>query len=180
MTVNGLGVAYVSAGLVFVWSGYKNASLASTLKGFLSGHVPSGSPTGAPTVGLSNSGSSSGASGASSGTIPASTPGTISYSAAESYWTLAGGPPSLAATMAAIASAESGLQPGVVQQGQPYATTGWGLWQITPGDSEPQIGTDKALLSPLTNAKAAVAKYNSGGLSQWTTYTSGAYRQYLR
>jgi hypothetical protein len=176
MAISGIGVAYVGAGMILIVSGYKNATLANTLKGVLKGQIPSGAPTGAPTVSLGNA-SSTGTG--STGNIPASTPGTISYSAAESYWTMAGGPSALAPTMAAIASAESGLQPGVIQQGQPYDTTGWGLRQITPGNSEPQIGIDKALLSPLTNARAAVAKYNSGGLSQWTTYTSGAYQQYM-
>lgn len=180
--ISGLSVAYVTGGMVLVWSGYKNATLADTLKGFLSGNVPAGSPTGTPQIGLTNNSTGSGSLGSSgsTGTVIPSIPGTISYSQAETYWTMAGGPSNLAATMAAIASAESGLQPGVVQQGQPYATTGWGLWQITPGNSEPQIGTDKQLLNGLTNARAAVAKYKSGGLSQWTTYTSGAYAQYLK
>jgi hypothetical protein len=62
--------------------------------------------------------------------------------------------------MAAVAYGESGGDPTAVQQGQPAATTGWGLWQITPGTSEPQVGTNNALLDPLTNAKAAVAKMN--------------------
>jgi hypothetical protein len=105
----------------------------------------------------------------------------ISYAAAEGYWIAAGGPADQAATAAAIAEAESSLIPDNTQQGQPYATTGWGLWQITPGDSEPQYGTDSALNDPLTNAKAAVAKYKSAGnnFSPWTTYEDGAYKRYL-
>jgi hypothetical protein len=105
----------------------------------------------------------------------------ISYAAAEGYWIAAGGPADQAATAAAIAEAESSLIPDNTQKGQPYATTGWGLWQITPGDSEPQFGTDSALNDPLTNAKAAVAKYNGAGgnFSPWTTYEDGAYKQFL-
>jgi hypothetical protein len=94
-------------------------------------------------------------------------------------WIQAGGSPGLANTMAAIAMAESGGDPNSVQKNQPYATTGWGLWQITPGNSVPSIGTDQQLLDPLTNAKAAVAKEKSQGLGAWTTYTSGAYKQFL-
>ena len=94
-------------------------------------------------------------------------------------WIQAGGPPGYANIMAAIAMAESGGR-NVIQQGQPYGSTGWGLWQITPGNSEPQFGVNNALLNPLNNAKAAVAKFRSGGLGQWTTYTSGAYRAFLR
>lgn len=69
--------------------------------------------------------------------------------------------------MAGIAIAESGGTPRVVQQGQPYATTGWGLWQITPGNSEPQAGIDTQLLTAHRNGLAAVAKYNAQGLTAW-------------
>ena len=96
----------------------------------------------------------------------------------ESLWTSAGGPANVAVIMAAIAMAESGGR-NVIQQGQPYGTTGWGLWQITPGNSEPKFGVDQALLVPINNARAAVAKYQSQGLGAWTTYTSGAYKQFL-
>jgi hypothetical protein len=105
--------------------------------------------------------------------------GPYTYAQVEGFWVNAGGPPEAAAIMAAIATAESG-RTNVIQSGQPYATTGWGLWQITPGNSEPQVGIDYALLNPETNARAAVAKYRSGGLNQWTTYTSGAWRQYYQ
>jgi hypothetical protein len=177
MAVSGLSVAYITTGLVLVWSGYKNATVSDTLKGFLSGKVPAGSPTGAPTIGLSNSGSSS----SSAANVPASGQGTISFTAAESYWTLAGGPANEASTAAAIAEAESTLNAKAVQQGQPYSSTGWGLWQITPGNSVPSVGTDSQLLNPLTNAKAAVVKYKAAGnsFSPWTTFTSGAYLKYL-
>lgn len=94
-------------------------------------------------------------------------------------WIDAGGPPNVANTMAAIAMAESSGNAASVQKGQPYALTGWGLWQITPGNSAPSIGTDKQLLNPLTNARAAVAKYKMGGLTQWATYTSGAYLRFM-
>lgn len=94
---------------------------------------------------------------------------------------LAGGfPPNVAPIMAAIAFPESGGRADAVQQGQPYSTTGWGLWQITPGNSEPQFGTDQQLLNPINNARAAHAKWVSQGLGAWTTYTSGAYKKYLQ
>lgn len=104
----------------------------------------------------------------------------ISYADAEGYWIAAGGPKALAPVMAAVAMAESSLNPAAIQAGQPYPTTGWGLWQITPGDSEPQFGVDQALLNPAANAAAAVAKYKAQGLGAWTTYTSGAYQQFMQ
>lgn len=101
-----------------------------------------------------------------------------SFAQLEAFATQGGFPASLAPTMAAIAMAESSGN-NVVQQGQPYGSTGWGLWQITPGNSVPQFGTDQALLNPVANAQAAFAKYQSQGLGAWTTYTSGAYKQFM-
>jgi hypothetical protein len=104
---------------------------------------------------------------------------TSSYAQIEGYWDQAGGNPSEAPVMAAIAEAESSGN-NVEQSGQPYATTGWGLWQITPGDSDPSIGVDSALLNPLTNAKVAVQKEETQGLSAWTTYTDGEYLRFMQ
>lgn len=103
----------------------------------------------------------------------------LTTSEIEQAWISGGGPKALAPIMAAIAMAESSGNPSSIQQGVPYGSQGWGLWQITPGDSEPQVGSNQALLNPVTNARAAVAKYNSQGLGAWTTYTSGAYKRYM-
>lgn len=83
-----------------------------------------------------------------------------------------------AAVLVATSHPESGGC-NVVQQGQPYATTGWGVWQITPGNSEPQFGINNALLSLIPNSLAAAAKLRSQGLGAWTTVTDGLYRPYL-
>jgi len=62
---------------------------------------------------------------------------------------------------------------------------GWGLWQITCGNSVPQYGIDFQILDPWNNAEAAVAKYEAdvraglNGFDPWSTYTSGAYKRYL-
>jgi hypothetical protein len=101
---------------------------------------------------------------------------------AERAWIGAGGPGGIIAHIAgAITGPESGFNPLAVQQGQPYATTGWGAWQITPGNSEPQFGVDRALLNWHTNALAAVAKYRGAGGSflPWTTFVDGAYLNFM-
>ena len=94
---------------------------------------------------------------------------TYSYSQLEGLWIQAGGPKPLAPIMAAIAMAESGGNPSAQN---PSGATG--LWQILgnpfPGNA----------LDPATNAQMAVAKYHSQGLGAWTTYTSGAYKQFLQ
>lgn len=117
--------------------------------------------------------------GASSAAIPTGG-GTMSYAAIEGVWIKAGGPPQLAPVMAAVAFAESSGIPSNIQKGQPYGQTGWGLWQITPGNSVPQYGIDQQMLIPLNNARAAVYKYRSQGLTAWTTWRDGAYIQYLK
>lgn len=85
----------------------------------------------------------------------------------------AGWPPGPAVIAVSITEPESARDSTVIQQGEPYATTGWGLWQITPGDSEPQYGVNQAMLNPLNNAMAALAKYHgAGGFSPWTTWSA--------
>jgi len=106
---------------------------------------------------------------------------TLGYAAVEGFWVAAGGPSSLASTAAAIAAAESRLEPGVIQAGEPFAETGWGLWQITPGNSAPTaFGSDYQLLDPWNNAEAAVWKYNQLGLNAWSTYFDGTYKSYVQ
>lgn len=92
----------------------------------------------------------------------------------------AGFPAGAAVYAVAITHPEAGANSSAVQAGQPYATTGWGLWQITPGNSEPQFGIDNALLNPRANARAAHAKWSAaGGFSPWTTFMDGAYGPFL-
>lgn len=106
---------------------------------------------------------------------------TLGYAQVEGYWVAAGGPGTLAGVAAAIAAAESGLEPGAIQSAAPYAHTGWGLWQITPGNSAPSVyGSDYQLLDPWNNAEAAVWKYDEQGLSAWSTYSDGGYKSYLQ
>lgn len=84
------------------------------------------------------------------------------------------------ATIVAIAHPESGGC-DKVQAGEPYADTGYGVWQITPGDSVPQCGVDNALLSLQANACAAWVKYRDAGYSfaPWTTWQLGLEQPYM-
>lgn len=94
----------------------------------------------------------------------------FSYSQLEQLWLNAGGSPSLEATMAAIAEAES--------SGNSTATgkdSEEGLWQIDPHYWPAQYVT----YDPLGNAKGAVHVESVQGLGAWSTYNSGAYKQFL-
>jgi hypothetical protein len=74
--------------------------------------------------------------------------------------------------MAAIAMAESG---GNSDAYNPSGATG--LWQILGAVNASDQGS---LTDPTTNAHEALLKLQSQGLGAWTTYTSGAYSQYLQ
>ena len=83
-------------------------------------------------------------------------------------WTTAGGDPSVANLMAAIALAESGGNPAAHN---PSGASG--LWQIL-GNPFPGNPMD-----PMTNAKMAVSKYKSQGLGAWEAYTRGMHTKYM-
>jgi hypothetical protein len=147
----------------------------STPSGFIRTASFSEAPVPVPTT------SPAGTPARSSQATPAAASGALNTAAIGGYWVLAGGPSSEAETAEAITGAEAAFEPGNIQAGMPYATTGWGLWQITPGDSIPAYGEDYQLLDPWNNAEAAFAKYQGDGDSfdPWTTYMTGAYEQFL-
>jgi hypothetical protein len=105
-------------------------------------------------------------------------PGTrYTFAELEGLWVNAGGPSSLAATMAAIALAESG---GCTSDLNPTdnggTQTSWGLWQISNGThSSPGANWNTGA----GNAALAVAKWKAQGLRAWGTFDSGAYKQFL-
>ena len=95
-----------------------------------------------------------------------------SYAGLEGLWINAGGKRSLAPTMAAIAEAESGGCSTAYN-----ASGATGLWQIL-GAVDP--GDQSKLTDPAVNAREAVLKWQTQGLTAWATYTSGAYKSHLR
>jgi hypothetical protein len=132
------------------------------------------------------------------GTGPAAAPsGSLDYARIEGYWVIAGGPDGSAGAYtqaqvaAAITGAESSFLPGIIQPDVDYCgggadRAGWGLWQITCGNSVAQFGRDFQILDPWNNAEAAVYKckqdeaagYNC--FTPWSTWASGAYLQFLK
>jgi hypothetical protein len=104
----------------------------------------------------------------------------------------AGGTDAEATTLAGIAGAESRFK---TSAHNPNAATGdnsYGLWQINMlGAMGPQrraqygLKSNEDLYNPATNARVALAMHRAanprkfGGYGDWSTYRSGAYRQYL-
>ena len=102
---------------------------------------------------------------------------TLTYSELEGLWIQAGGPKSLAPLMAAIALAESQGHVNALNPNDNGGTqTSVGLWQVSTGTHQ----FPAAWRTPLGNAREAVVKYHSQGLRAWGTYTSGAYKAFLR
>jgi Lysozyme like domain len=111
----------------------------------------------------------------------------LSFTQIEQLWVSNGGSAALAPIMAAVALAESG---GRTDAHNGNASTGddsYGLWQINyfgkmlPGRTA-QYGSPQQLVAdPNLQAKAAISLAGNGsGLSNWTTYTSGAYKAPLQ
>jgi len=115
----------------------------------------------------------------------------LTHSELEQLWVLAGGSQATADTAAAIAQAESGgntnailntAYPGLPGYQPPGAGAqpeySVGLWQIN--ELAHPTYTTTALLTAVGNANAATAIANGGAsFSAWSTYNSGAYKQFL-
>lgn len=101
----------------------------------------------------------------------------LTYSQLEGVWIDAGGQKSLAPMMAAIALAESG---GVTTARNDRDNRGtqssFGLWQISTGTHTPP---DPNWSDPIVNARLAIGKLKSQGLTAWGTYSSGAFKPFM-
>lgn len=111
---------------------------------------------------------------------------TLTYAQIEGLWIANGGSRTLAPIMAAIAKAESGGRTTALNDDAATGDYSVGLWQINYfGDMlsgrTKEYGSPAALMAdPNLQAKAAISLAGNGsGLSNWTTYSSGAYKQYL-
>ena len=115
----------------------------------------------------------------------------LTHSQLESLWVIAGGTEATADTAAAIAQAESGGNTSAILNTAYPQLPGYrppssgalreysvGLWQVNTL-AHPQYST-ALLLQPVGNANAAVAIASGGAsFSAWSTYKSGAYKQFL-
>lgn len=103
-------------------------------------------------------------------------PGNVqfTYAQLQGLWIKAGGNPQSAQMAAAIAEAESSGNSTAYDM-DCDGSTDRGLWQIN------SVHGAASTFDIMGNARAAVAISNNGrDWSPWTTYTSGAYQQYLK
>lgn len=166
--VNGIAVAAVGAGLLFVWSGVKGVEVTHSLRSLLSGKQPSAVTT-LPVGSTAFQGGAASSSAAGGGAV---TPGHGSYSSGQlkSLWVLAGGDPARAGTAACIAMHESSGEAAVTSS-NPDGGTNVGLWQLdTRGVGAGH--TVAQLRNPLTNARVAVRGSNNG--RDWSAWATAA------
>jgi hypothetical protein len=96
-----------------------------------------------------------------------------SRSQLEALWVSAGGNPAAARIAAAVALAESGGHAGA-RNVNTNGTVDRGLWQVN------SVHGALSTFDPVANARAAVRISGGGSDWQpWTTFNSGAYRQFL-
>lgn len=100
---------------------------------------------------------------------------TYTFGQLETLWRQAGGPAKVAPVMAGIALAESGGKPRASHRNT-NGTIDRGLWQINSVHGYSAASS----FNPSQNARQAVAVYHSQGLRAWSTYTNGAYKQYVQ
>jgi hypothetical protein len=107
----------------------------------------------------------------------------LSYSQLQTLWINNGGSKALAPIMAAIAIAESGGRTDALNDRAPDYSVG--LWQINyygsllPGRTKAYGSPQQLMQDPNRQAKAAISILHGQGLGAWSTYTSGAYKQYV-
>lgn len=174
--VSGMAVAAVAAGVVFVWSGFKGASVTTSLRTLLSGQQPAGTntapvttPTGPPAAATSPG--LGGSTSPLANTSPGHTGGTFSNAQLQSLWIMAGGSPSKAGVAACIAEHESSGRASVTS-GNPDGGTNVGLWQLdTPGGKGAGYSITQ-LQDPLTNARVAVRGSSNG--TDWSAWSTAA------
>lgn len=81
-------------------------------------------------------------------------------------------------TAVAIALAESAGNPSAYNPGtSEVPETSYGLWQVNTLANPQYAGMN--LLDPQTNADVAYEIYSSSGFTPWSTFTSGAYQDFL-
>ena len=97
------------------------------------------------------------------------TAGRLTATQIANLWDSLGGRASASGNMAAIANAESGDDPSIVQAGQPPGLTGYGLYQITPTSGISQNGRFGNLLNASNNTRAAISLYNASGYLPWAS-----------
>jgi len=78
----------------------------------------------------------------------------------------------------AVMRAESGCNPNATSRPNWNGTVDRGLFQVNSIHAD-MVSSLSALYDPATNVATAYRIYSGGGWGRWTTYTNGAYLNYL-
>lgn len=160
MAVNGIALAAVSAGAIFLYSAVENKGILASVKSVIQGK---GLPT--------SPGAASAPAPTGTGITPAGTPAGGYYNTAQlqSLWVMAGGSQASKANAACHAMQESSGNP-LVTSPNPDGGTNVGLWQLDTPGGEGAGYTVAELQVPLTNARVTVERTGDGAdWSAWAT-----------
>lgn len=108
---------------------------------------------------------------------------TYSYAQLEGIWLKAAqgtryATQAWASLMAAIGLAESSGRSDATNPTDNNGTqTSWGIWQISLGNHTPPAPNWD---DPYENARLAIGKLNTQGITAWGTYDTGAYKRYYK
>lgn len=193
--VSGRSVAVALVGVVLAWSAIKGKKISVVVRDLIYGQDPSGEPNVNAVGGLDatqgglfldpSNPATFGSIGQLSPTVSAGglTPAQI-YQVALN----AGFNPISAIIMTAISMAEDpGGNPNALNNNPATGDLSYGLWQINMiGNLGPArlrafgISNNNQLFDPATNAHAAYIISHGGTVfTDWTTFTSGKYKQFL-
>lgn len=170
--INGVAVAALGAGSLFVYAGIKGYSIPHAVQAIVRGQPPSTGGQANPISGPASSTApgTPAPGGIGSGAAAAAAGGRYSNAQLQSLWIMAGGNPAKAAIAACIADAESSGNPAATSP-NPDGGTNAGLWQLdTPGGKGAGY-TVAQLQQASTNARVAVrASSNGTDWSAWATH----------
>lgn len=180
----GAAVGVLAVGALLMWSAIKGKQVTMALRDLIAGKSPLNAP-GTPISGAAYDVAEAGSAGSLGTTVAG---GTNVVGADKAYQALrqAGASPQLATILTAVGGAESGWNASAVNNNPSTGDYSIGVWQINYYGSllasrSAEFGPPDQLIGNLAaQAHAAVTLAHGGsGLSNWTTYTSGAFSAYL-
>lgn len=188
--VSGKSLAIALTGAILAYSAVKGHKVSTTIRDLIAGKDPTKDNTVDVPV---QSGAGNGINGAfdpttvTGGNANIAPAGKMTAKQIFQLTQAVGFNPFSGTIMTAIALAESSGDPNNLNNNPSTGDLSYGLWQINMiGAMGPQrrqrwgLSSNDQLFNPMVNAKAAYDISHGGTVfTDWTTFTSGAYQQYL-
>lgn len=166
MAINGIGLAAIGAGSIFLYAGIKGYSIPKTIQYIVQGKSPTTQPQANAIAGTTGA-TFLGTPGVNASALPSS--GSYTHSQLEQLWIQNGGSPATANNAACHAVQESSGSPTVTSS-NPDGGTNVGLWQLdTPGGKGAGYSVAELQNAPNNARIAVMASRNGTDWSAWAT-----------